>query len=117
MKVDLVYVDDEEPLLRAFSYILEKAGLSVATFSSPNEALDFIAANEVALILCDYRMPGMTGLEFLDAMDKDVPFYLLSGDLMLAEQVADLPRVAGIFRKPLSPVAVAAQVGKILGRT
>ncbi len=71
----VLYVDDEPFVLNAFKRVVRLSGFDAVTVSSVEEALDWLARNpdRVDVICSDYRMPGMTGLEFLHAAQKLVP--------------------------------------------
>ena len=62
----ILFVDDEEPLARMGSRVLERLGYRVAKFTSPTEALEAFRAQPGAfdLIVVDYNMPGMNGADF-----------------------------------------------------
>jgi CheY-like chemotaxis protein len=47
--------------------MLEKLGFAVRTAASGEEALELLAAQPARLVLCDVSMPGMSGLELLQA--------------------------------------------------
>ncbi|MCB9678843.1 MAG: response regulator [Alphaproteobacteria bacterium] len=96
----IVYIDDEPVLCRIFTRILTAAGIRVRAFTNPAEALAFVADNATAAIVCDYRMPEMTGLQVLGHLDRELPFYLVSGDIGIADEVAADPRVTGVLTKP-----------------
>lgn len=98
----IVIVDDEPVLVRIWSRVLARTGAPVAGFTDPQRALAYIRDNDVALVLCDHRMPGMTGLELLSKLDKDVAFYIVSGDLALQEEQSR-DRLRGIIGKPVRP--------------
>lgn len=115
--IDIVYIDDEPALLRASELVLESCDLSIATFEDPTEAIAFLRNNEVGLVLCDFRMPKMTGLQVLRAIDARVPFYLLSGDIQIKRDVANEPGLTGFLSKPLSFFDVADLAKETLGRT
>ncbi len=114
--IDIVCIDDETALLRILSVFLESRGFSVATFEDPSEGVDFINQNEVGLVLCDQRMPSMTGLDVLKAVDAELPFYLVSGDLKVSAVSADDPRLCGVLAKPVSPRKLAELAEAVLGR-
>jgi len=96
-----VYIDDEEPLCRIFQHLLRLEQFAVHTFVDPEEALAFVNANDVAVVVCDYKMPNLTGVDLLDRIDDDVPFYLITGDLQVKERARTWRRVTGVLSKPV----------------
>jgi two-component system NtrC family sensor kinase len=58
----ILYVDDEQQNLVAFRYAME-GYFTVITATSGPEALQILASEEIAVLLADQRMPGMTGVE------------------------------------------------------
>ena len=66
----LIYVVDDEPLLlQLASVILEPLGCTVKTFGTAESALEAFKSEEPppALIITDYMMHAMTGMELLEA--------------------------------------------------
>lgn len=98
----VVYVDDEPSLCRIFSLRMGALGVAVETFSDPLEAVAFVNAHPVACVLCDYRMPRLSGLGVLERIERDVPFYLVTGDIAMDDETAASPRLSGILHKPVS---------------
>ena len=100
----VVYIDDEEDLCRIFRLLVGRAtDAAVETFADPLEALEYLDSHAASVVLCDYRMPQLTGLEVLDRMKTSVPFFFVSGDLYVQDMLGDDPRVTGVIRKPISP--------------
>ena len=56
-------VDDDEPMRRATSNLLESAGFATATFPDAEAFLGSGRRQGVACLVTDMRMPGMTGTE------------------------------------------------------
>lgn len=62
----ILCVDDEPGIVRSLKRILKTEQVNVVTAASGQEALGILGAQGVALILTDYRMPEMNGIEFLE---------------------------------------------------
>ena len=64
MQYKILFVDDETANLRLLERLFRNS-YDVLTASSPEEGLEQLTVHDVALIISDQRMPGMTGSEFL----------------------------------------------------
>ncbi|MBX6332305.1 MAG: sigma-54-dependent Fis family transcriptional regulator, partial [Gemmatimonadaceae bacterium] len=62
----ILIVDDEPGLRQTLSRILGAEGYANVTAADGEEALAILAAEPIDIVLCDLRMPRMSGLEFLD---------------------------------------------------
>ncbi|NOZ24682.1 MAG: response regulator [Nitrospirae bacterium] len=72
--VKVLVVDDEENILRAISRLLMDEDLDVMTATSGEEALRILGSNrDVGLIVSDQRMPGLTGVDFLEKAREIAP--------------------------------------------
>ena len=69
MSYKILIVDDEPANLRTLSRLFRE-DYEVLTAASGNEALALLGQHDVALLITDQRMPGMTGIELLK---KTVP--------------------------------------------
>ena len=77
----LLVVDDEEPIRSALSRFLRTCGYEVDCASSGGDAMQLLAREKFTLMLCDIRMPEMTGLTLLDhatAGDSELAVVMLS---------------------------------------
>jgi putative nucleotidyltransferase with HDIG domain len=61
----ILIVDDEEYVLRAITRILVLAGYQAHSTSDTKRAVQILQQNPPALLICDQRMPSMTGVELL----------------------------------------------------
>jgi len=77
----VLVVDDEEPIRTAISRFLRTCGYQVESAGSATDAMQFLARERFMLMLCDIRMPGMTGIALLDhaaAGDPDLAVVMLT---------------------------------------
>lgn len=77
----LLVVDDEESMRVAISRFLRSRGFEVETAASATEALARLQATRFAAMICDIRMPGMSGVELLPralAVDPDLAVMMLT---------------------------------------
>ncbi len=110
----VLLVDDEPDILVALEDLLEDE-YRVLSATSPFRALELLAEHaEVAVIVSDQRMPGMTGDAFL-ARARSVTgaeALLLTGYADLSAVVAALNdgRISGYAHKPWEPVALLSMI-------
>ncbi|MDD5189090.1 MAG: response regulator [Methanoregula sp.] len=81
--ISVLYVDDELNLLDVTKTYLEKTKeFTVTTAPSASVALELLKSNGIQVIVSDYQMPEMDGIEFLKtvrATDKSIPFIIFTG--------------------------------------
>ncbi|HYG75117.1 MAG TPA: sigma-54 dependent transcriptional regulator [Planctomycetota bacterium] len=62
---EIVLIDDEQHILDIQRDALAQAGIPSRSFQSPIAAWDYISSNKITLVVTDWNMPGMTGMELL----------------------------------------------------
>jgi two-component system, NtrC family, nitrogen regulation response regulator NtrX len=101
----ILVVDDEKNIRESLQMILEYEGYEAAFAEDGKKALQRIDDEAVDLVLLDIKMPGMDGLEVLDAMrqaDADVPIIMISGHGTIETAVESTRKGAYDFlEKPL----------------
>lgn len=78
----ILLVDDEQVILDSLSHALTGAGHRIEAHTSAADALRAVADLPVDVVVSDIRMPGMTGLQLLQAvrrMDAEIPVILITG--------------------------------------
>ena len=87
-----VLLVEDDPTVRAGSeQALELADFSVSSFESAEPAAQLLQANSPVVLVSDVRLPGMSGLELLEAaraIDPELPVILVTGhgDISMAVQ-------------------------------
>lgn len=100
----ILIVDDEENVTRSLARSLRDQ-FQVFTASSAAEALNIIAHEDIAVVLTDQRMPGLTGVELLDQVRNvrpEVVGIIISGytDIVALVDAINLGTVRGYIPKP-----------------
>jgi diguanylate cyclase (GGDEF)-like protein/PAS domain S-box-containing protein len=96
----LLLVDDDDDVLELLQGLLRQDGYHILTASSGREALEILALHEVHVVVCDQRMPVMSGSELLDRvkdLHPDTLRIILSGYSDL-ESVIDAINRGAIYR-------------------
>lgn len=69
----LLIVDDEPNVLKSLKRLLMDEDIKILTAESGEEGLKAFDANKIQLVISDYRMPGMNGVEFLRKVKELYP--------------------------------------------
>jgi len=99
-------IDDDQEMRQSLCVLLERAGWQAKAFAAAQTALAQMELVAPDVVLSDVRMPGMTGLDVLDALSgKDgPPLVLISAHGDIAMAVDALQRGAYSFlEKPFEP--------------
>lgn len=78
----IIFVDDDPHIRQAIAQTLTLEELPVSCFEDAPSALKHIDADYDGVVLCDYNMPEMNGLEMLDrihGIDDTIPVIILTG--------------------------------------
>ncbi|MGR3177579.1 MAG: response regulator [Candidatus Anammoxibacter sp.] len=71
-KTNILFVDDDEDIIVTLNYIFTDTYNVFKAFNA-KEALDILQKEDIAIIIADHRMPGMTGTELLIESQKIKP--------------------------------------------
>ena len=81
-KNHILIVDDEDLYRRALERILKRQGHAISGACNGLDALEFVENNPVDLVLCDIKMPGMSGLDVVKRIHEiqpDLPCIVITG--------------------------------------
>ncbi len=78
----ILIIDDEPDMLKLLSMILrEKTAYDITTTNNPVEAIELAKQGGFDLVISDLKMPGLNGMEIIDAVkkiDEDIPVIIIT---------------------------------------
>jgi two-component system nitrate/nitrite response regulator NarL len=113
----VVLVDDHQILIEGISQLLNEPYEVVGIFAKPSDAIKFIRSHEVDLLITDYEMPGLSGIEVFRQALEHKP--LLKGVLLSMHDEASLVKNAmkngfhGFLLKNVSKNELAIALDKV----
>jgi PAS domain S-box-containing protein len=114
MKEQLLILDDEALILKSLEHLLED-DYEVFTTSDAQAALVLAEAHDIAVLLCDERMPGVSGHEFLRRVREisRATRVMMSGyaDMNALTEAVNNGQIFAYIAKPWEPLQLMAQVG------
>lgn len=114
----LVIVDDSREILSILDWILRREGYRVQSFSQSHVALQYVTSCPVDLVITDFHMPGMNGVELARALrqsDWKGSLLFMSGHVdELRACGLDALHVSGVLKKPFDLVELSDLVGGAL---
>jgi len=120
MSESILIVDDEPSNLRILEQLLSRAGYTVVTASDGAEALKRLEASPPDLIILDFMMPELNGLDVLKELrqrDDDTPVIIVTAYGTVERAVEAMHAGAYDFiTRPLKPDHVTLVVRKALER-
>lgn len=115
----IVSIDDNENNLFLIEVIGQEMGLNVKSFSEPLDALMYVLKNSVDMIIIDYMMPELNGLEFIKEYrknNKTVPIVMITaaGDDDGIHKEAFDAGANDFLNKPVNSILFQARVENLL---
>ena len=118
--IKVLVVDDFATMRRIVKGVLKQLGFSkIVEAQDGSDALDMLKKEPVGLIVSDWNMPNMTGLELLKAVKgddslKDIPFVMVTAEGM-KENVIEAVK-AGVNNyvvKPFTPETFSEKIKSV----
>jgi two-component system phosphate regulon response regulator PhoB len=122
MKQRILIIEDEPALVEMLRYNLEKEGFDIATALDGEEGLAAVADAKPDLILLDWMLPHVSGLEICRQLrrgheTRKIPIIMLTARGEESDRVRALDVGADDYvTKPFSPGELAARIRAVLRR-
>ena len=117
----IVVADDEAHILHVVSMKLSNAGYEVQTAEDGEEALELCQTDPPDMLITDYQMPYMNGMELCKALrksdrTKNIPAMMLTARGFEIEPPEMIEAgISAVLAKPFSPREVLAKVIELVG--
>ena len=122
-QTNVLVVDDEASIRDMIRFALEKSNMVVQTAANAHEALVRIGEQRPDIILLDWMMPGVSGLEMTrrlrkDSFTQDIPIIMLTAKVSEDDKVAGLDAGTDDYvTKPFSPRELLARIQAVMRRS
>lgn len=117
----ILVVDDEIGIRLLLEDILSHEGFTVITAENGKEALKQIEIHSIDLMMLDYKLPIIDGIEVVQHLHKNncgIPVILMSGLIETAsEKTENFPQVKSLLEKPFDIQKVVQLVKDILAKS
>ncbi len=116
----ILVIDDEPHIVQVVSLKLRNAGFEVIVASDGEEGFELACEHRPDLIITDFQMPYMTGLELCRALasrqhTRSIPVIILTArGYALDEQDLAVGNIRDVVSKPFSPRAILGQIDHCL---
>jgi two-component system response regulator AtoC len=100
----VLIIDDDIEVNRSLEMVLQTLGYSTTTAHSGDQALLLLEAQTFDLVMCDLKLPGISGLDVLASHSLKVPIILMTA--FSNQEIASQAAACGAFdyiRKPIFP--------------
>ncbi|MCU0825857.1 MAG: response regulator [Tabrizicola sp.] len=120
MSGHVLLIEDEPNIAEAMRFLLTREGFRMSHLSEGDEVLARIRSDRPDLVILDHMLPGMSGLEILQALRADPDTRTLPVMMLTARgRDRELAERAGADRfisKPFSNAEILAEVRAMTGR-
>ncbi|HUO43995.1 MAG TPA: phosphate regulon transcriptional regulator PhoB [Burkholderiales bacterium] len=122
MPATILVVEDEPAIQELISLNLEQAGYMPLRAADAEQAIDLVRDELPDVVLLDWMLPGMSGIEFArrlraDRRTQDVPIIMLTARTEEPDKLAGLETGADDYiTKPFSPRELNARIKAVLRR-
>ena len=118
--MNIMLVDDDQECLDSLSSALRLEGFHVSDYDTPDRALKEYNPHAIDVVITDFYLPGMTGIELLKEIHRgksDTPVIIISGapKKNAVERIALKAGACAFFSKPLDIRHMIARIKQLAG--
>ena len=73
MNQSMLIIDDDTAVLASCQRIFTEEGFKVTTTTNPSEGIALAKSNQYTVILCDWHMPELDGMDVVTCLETDAP--------------------------------------------
>jgi DNA-binding NtrC family response regulator len=114
----IMLIDDDEWIRDSLSFFFEAEGCNLLTFETAEEGMDAVKQKAYNIVISDYKLPGMDGLEFLRRVKEKQPkiFEVLITAYANCEIVKEAKKIGvkDIIPKPFTSEDVETSLARII---
>jgi two-component system alkaline phosphatase synthesis response regulator PhoP len=116
----VLIVDDEIHIVHVVAIKLRNNGYEVISADNGAEAFELACSEKPNIIVTDYQMPVMTGMELVEKLrqheeTKDIPIIMLTArSFAISKEQQEQLQISGCLSKPFSPRELLENIEDIL---
>ena len=116
----VLVVDDEIHIVHVVAIKLRNNGYEVETANNGAEAYEYICRNKPDIIVTDFQMPTMTGMELVEKLrqnedTKNIPIIMLTArSFAIPKEKQEQLKISNCLSKPFSPRELLSNIEDIL---
>jgi DNA-binding NtrC family response regulator len=114
----VLVADDDQTCLDSFRKVLERDGYYVESVLNVDDALQALQIRQFDLVVCDYRMPGKTGMDLLQEIRRkswNLPVLMITADLDAGTEEHARQLGACLMKKPVRRQALLDVIPRLCG--
>ncbi len=122
-KLNILVVEDEDDIRDMLVMVLEQADFRVTEVVSAEQALSALAEHPVDLVVLDWMLPGISGVELARRLKKE-PSYKGLSIILLTARGEEEDKIRGLeigaddyMTKPFSPKELVARIKAVMRRS
>ena len=116
MNQSMLIIDDDTAVLASCQRIFTEEGFKVTTTTNPSEGIELATNNQYTVVLCDWHMPELDGMDVVTKLETDAPdsaIVMISGYPSVGRATEAMQRgVMDYLPKPFTPEEIAEAVQK-----